>query len=177
MTEERFRELYDLLAGDRRQRLAWWTLQCGEHQNIALELLEEVEALRERFKGRCEGGTTDELEDWPLTAERLAWLRSHVSNERGAVNAFWSNKLLDEIARLRPPVTVAVGDVVQIHPRDVDDDIFAGCFMTVTEPKPWGAQGYVQIPGKGQAYCRVRTEHLTLIGRAAFVTACPREVI
>jgi len=63
-----------------------------------------------------------------------------------------------------------IGDVVQLAPQeDVEDDLFAGCFMTVTEPKSWGAQGFVQIPGKGQAYYRCNHERMELIGRAVFV--------
>ncbi len=40
-----------------------------------------------------------------------------------------------------------VGDVVQLHPDKVGNKAFAGCFMTVTEPKEWGAQGYVRTLG------------------------------
>jgi hypothetical protein len=60
---------------------------------------------------------------------------------------------------------LAVGDVVQISP-DTDNEMFAACFMTVTEPKPWGAQGYVRIPGSGDAYYRAKHEHMVLIGTA-----------
>ena len=52
------------------------------------------------------------------------------------------------------------GDIVQLNPETVRNMAFAGCFMTVTEPKPWGAQGYVQAVGNnrdqtgGQAFYR-----------------------
>lgn len=41
--------------------------------------------------------------------------------------------------------------------------------MLVTEPKSWGAQGFVQVPGKGQAYYRAKWEEMELIGKAVFV--------
>lgn len=44
------------------------------------------------------------------------------------------------------------GDIVQINPGH--DEVFGGMLMIVTEPKSWGAQGYVQIAGKGEAYYR-----------------------
>jgi len=61
-----------------------------------------------------------------------------------------------------------VGDVVQIDP--AHDQRFGGCFMVITEPKAWGAQGYVSIPGKtGVAYYRCPSEAMHFIGIAAFV--------
>ena len=35
------------------------------------------------------------------------------------------------------------GDVVQIDP--AHDDCFGGCFMIVTEPKPWALKGIVLL--------------------------------
>lgn len=66
-----------------------------------------------------------------------------------------------------------VGDVVQIDPEH--DPRFGGCFMVVTDPETWGATGFVQIPGGGQAYYRCPSEHLHLIGRAEWVLAPPTE--
>lgn len=63
-----------------------------------------------------------------------------------------------------------VGDVVQIDP--MDDCLFGACFMTVTELKPWGAQGYIQVPAgdnPGQAYYRCHFENMVRIGRAEFM--------
>lgn len=62
-----------------------------------------------------------------------------------------------------------VNDVLQIDPEH--DPVFGGCFMIVTEVKPWGVQGYVQIPGEkgGQAYYRCNYEHLFFIGRAEWI--------
>ena len=62
-----------------------------------------------------------------------------------------------------------IGDIVQIDPEH--DDVFGGCMMTVSEPKAFGAQGYVQIPGKdGLAYYRCSWANMELVGRAAWVT-------
>jgi|HubBroStandDraft_3_1064219.scaffolds.fasta_scaffold04924_7 hypothetical protein len=58
-------------------------------------------------------------------------------------------------------------DVVQIDP--AHDEVFGGCFLIVTEVKPWGVQGYVQVPGKGQAYYRCEYENCHLIGRAEWI--------
>jgi|GEM_PF-987406 len=56
-----------------------------------------------------------------------------------------------------------VGDIVQIDP--AHDKVFGACFMVVTEPKSWGAQGYFQAPGKdGLAYYRVKFENAIRVG-------------
>jgi len=70
---------------------------------------------------------------------------------------------------------LSINDVVQLSP-ETENKAFAGCFMIVTEPKSWGAQGFVQALGTregpgGQAYYRAKTEHMEFIGRAAFVPA------
>lgn len=64
-------------------------------------------------------------------------------------------------------VKAEIGDVFQIHPDH--DKIFGGCFMLVTEPKSWGAQGYFEIPGKGRAYYRCEYENMDYIGKAAWI--------
>jgi len=60
-----------------------------------------------------------------------------------------------------------VGDVVQIDP--AADTKFPGCFMMVTEPKAWGAQGFVQVPAGGAAYFRPTWEQMEYIGPACWV--------
>lgn len=61
------------------------------------------------------------------------------------------------------------GDIVQLTP-DVGNKAFACCLMVVTEPKPWGAQGYVQSLGEaadapgGQAYYRAKWEEMEPTG-------------
>lgn len=57
-----------------------------------------------------------------------------------------------------------VGDIIQIDP--AHDERFGACLMVVSEPKPWGAQGYVQIPAEGQAYYRLHFEDGVRVGHA-----------
>ena len=64
------------------------------------------------------------------------------------------------------------GQVVQINPETVGNKAFAGCFMVVTEPKSWGAQGYVQALGDrerpgGRAYYRAKWEEMEPISSTA----------
>lgn len=76
------------------------------------------------------------------------------------------------------PRELKVGDVVQLNPETVGNKAFAGAFMVVTEPKSWGAQGYVESIGsdavasvKGAAYFRAKWEAMEYIGVAEFVRA------
>lgn len=71
-------------------------------------------------------------------------------------------------------LTLAVGDVVQLDPEKQAEGFFAGCFMMVTEPKSWGAQGFICMPGErgtlpGRAYFRAKHEDMHYVGRAEFV--------
>lgn len=67
------------------------------------------------------------------------------------------------------------GDLVQLIPVCVGNPMFGACIMVITEPKPWGAQGYVQMTGKngkigGQAYYRAKWEEMeTTGGQVAWV--------
>ena len=70
------------------------------------------------------------------------------------------------------PMELKPGDVVQISPDT--RSAFAGCFLLVTEPKSWGAQGFVAMPqGRGElpgeAYYRAKWEELEYVGHAAWV--------
>lgn len=61
------------------------------------------------------------------------------------------------------------GEIVQLHPEKCRNPMLAGCLMTVTEPKSFGAQGYVQCPGEnskmgGQAYYRATWEEMERTG-------------
>ena len=63
------------------------------------------------------------------------------------------------------------GDVVQIAPNA--ENAFGGCFMLVTEPKSWGAQGFVAVPERrgvppAEAYVRAEWEQMEYVGRAAW---------
>ena len=61
-----------------------------------------------------------------------------------------------------------IGEIVQINPDWSDGrgtPWFGGCLMVVTEPKSWGAQGYVIAPGAdGAAYYRCEWEHMEPTG-------------
>jgi hypothetical protein len=67
------------------------------------------------------------------------------------------------------------GDVVQLSP-EVANRMFAYCLLTVTEPKAWGAQGYVQMTGEngepgGAAFYRATWDEMEYIGRAEWMIA------
>lgn len=58
------------------------------------------------------------------------------------------------------------GDVMQLDPYNTKNKAFSACFFVVTEPKAFGAQGYVQALGKtrdetgGLAYYRADWEEM-----------------
>ena len=60
-----------------------------------------------------------------------------------------------------------IDDVVQVSP--THDERFGGALLVVTEVMGWGVQGYVQMPGQGQAYYRLpfkpTKEGCTVTGR------------
>lgn len=61
------------------------------------------------------------------------------------------------------------GQLVQLNPETVKNKMFAACIMVVTEPKSFGAQGYVQGLGEngdpgGQAYYRATWEEMEIVG-------------
>ena len=67
------------------------------------------------------------------------------------------------------------GDVVQLGPTTANT-MFVYCFMTVTEPKSWGAQGFVQALGEngeqgGRAYYRAKFEDMEFVGHAVWAPA------
>jgi hypothetical protein len=75
---------------------------------------------------------------------------------------------------MKPDSHLERGDLVQLNPFAVRQSLFAGCIMVVTEPKSWGAQGYIQIVGEnekpgGQAYYRAKWEEIELVGRAHWI--------
>lgn len=66
--------------------------------------------------------------------------------------------------------TLEIGDIVQIDP--AHDERFGGCLMVVTEPKSWGAQGYVvgpQAPKAGIYYYRCKHENMVKVGKAEWI--------
>ena len=66
-------------------------------------------------------------------------------------------------------------EVIQLNPETCRNPMFKGCFMVVTEPRDWGAQGYIQGIGSdekpaGQAYYRAIWEEIEYTnGMAPFV--------
>ncbi len=65
-----------------------------------------------------------------------------------------------------------VGDVVQLGP-NTKNPMFRFCMMTVSEPKDFGAQGYVQALGTdgeqgGAAYYRSAWEDMEFVGHAVW---------
>jgi hypothetical protein len=69
---------------------------------------------------------------------------------------------------------LAAGMVVQLDPEKTKNPMFGGCMMVITEPKSFGAQGYVQALGEnggpgGQAYYRASWDEMELVGAAVWV--------
>ena len=67
-----------------------------------------------------------------------------------------------------------IGDVVQIKPGEYKQ--FGGLLMVVTEPKPWGAQGYVlsahnidAVRFKGKSYLRPLWKNMEYVGHLHFL--------
>ena len=71
------------------------------------------------------------------------------------------------------PSDIKFGDVMQLNPETVGNKAFAACMFIVTEPKAFGAQGYVQALGQsrevggGQAYYRAKWEEMEPTGGTA----------
>jgi hypothetical protein len=66
------------------------------------------------------------------------------------------------------------GQLVQLHPEKTKNPMFAGAFMVVTEPKAFGAQGYVQGLGENGnpgdvAYYRADFEEMFPVGKAEWI--------
>jgi len=55
-----------------------------------------------------------------------------------------------------------IGDIVQLHPEH--STLWGGCLMIVIEPKAWGGQGFINIPGQGYAYLRPKFEDGVVVG-------------
>jgi hypothetical protein len=69
------------------------------------------------------------------------------------------------------PIPLKPGSIVQLNPTTTKNPMFAGCFMCVSEPKPFGAQGYVQALGEdgkpgAQAYYRASWDEMEVVGQA-----------
>jgi len=60
---------------------------------------------------------------------------------------------------------LTIGSIVQLHPEKCKNPMLAACLMTITEPKSWGCQGFVQCTGEngkmgGRAYYRATWEEM-----------------
>ena len=72
--------------------------------------------------------------------------------------------------------TLNVGEIVQLSPFDCRNKMFGGCYMTITEPKSFGAMGFIQALGQdgeigGHAYYRARWEEMEETGGIAVFVA------
>lgn len=71
-------------------------------------------------------------------------------------------------------MNLKVGSVVQLSAEGANK-AFAGCLMVVTDPKPWGAQGYVQNTGESRscagllAFYRAEWAEMEYVGEATWV--------
>lgn len=77
---------------------------------------------------------------------------------------------------MKEGTALKVGDLVQLDPQLVKNRMLANCIMVVTEPKSFGAVGYIQMGGKdgqpgGQAYYRAGWDEMELVGLAYWVVA------
>lgn len=62
-----------------------------------------------------------------------------------------------------------IGEIVQLSPETCKNPMFRACLMVISEPKAFGAQGYVQALGEhqgpgGQAYYRAGWEEMEQTG-------------
>lgn len=67
------------------------------------------------------------------------------------------------------PTLLVPGLIVQLSPESCRNPMFRACLMVVTEPKSFGAQGFVQSLGEhgeigGQAYYRAGFDEMELTG-------------
>jgi hypothetical protein len=66
------------------------------------------------------------------------------------------------------PRHLIIGEVMQLDPA-YQPDVFGGAFFVVTEPKPWGAQGYCHaLKGRSIAYIRPTFKDMEPIGKAVW---------
>lgn len=70
---------------------------------------------------------------------------------------------------MKEGMILAKGMVVQLSP-DVGNPMFACCMMVITEPKTFGAQGYVQGLGEAgkpgeQYYYRANWDEMEFVGQ------------
>ena len=70
-----------------------------------------------------------------------------------------------------------IEEILQLNPATCRNPIFGGCYLTVTELKSWGVQGFVQTLGEnqqigGMAFYRAKWEEIESTGgKAVWVLA------
>ena len=82
---------------------------------------------------------------------------------------------------MQPDKNLGYRAIVQLNPETTRNKAFGGCLMIVTEPKQWGAQGYVQALGPnrdelgGLAYYRATWDEMEPTGGTAeWIASCER---
>lgn len=65
------------------------------------------------------------------------------------------------------------GDVIQLNPKTVHNETFAGCFMVVEQPKTWGCVGVIILPKGRLAPYRSAWVEMEFIGRSPFPVPDP----
>jgi len=68
-----------------------------------------------------------------------------------------------------------VGDLLQLNPKTTRNKALAGCFMVVTDPKSFGAMGYIPSIGEsgdngGLAFYRAEWKEFELVGEAEWIS-------
>lgn len=71
------------------------------------------------------------------------------------------------------PTPLKVGEIMQLNPDTTRNPMFGACLFIVTEPKSFGAMGYVQGLGNdgkrgGQAYYRPTWDEMEQTGGMAY---------
>jgi hypothetical protein len=64
-------------------------------------------------------------------------------------------------------MSIKKNSIVQVNEHGQEG--WVGCLVQVDEVKPWGIQGWVQIPMQGQAFIRLQNDHIDYIGEAKMI--------
>lgn len=94
------------------------------------------------------------------------------------------DKTVEELLRIRwrleEDVNLAdlweCGDLVQLDPVNCRNRMLASMIMVVTDLRPWGVMGYVQMPGKdgepgGLAFYRARFDECRWVGKCVWMSS------
>ena len=64
-------------------------------------------------------------------------------------------------------MNIIKNSIVQVNQNGKEG--WVGCIVQVDEVKPWGIQGWVEIPMQDQAFIRLKFEEIDYIGEAKMV--------